>query len=466
MKIKSKGFYITIWIIVIFFCFIIETYASDYQINSQGVFLYGNKSFARTADVVVCRGQNTLDDFVKQFQCDVVCLSTDSDCGDNINSQSMKNNKDILITCGDYSIGSNYIQFGNNTRIRGESKDCVFLNKQAGFTGGNADVIRLDEKFPFYNNVELSDFTINSSLDSSTVGVGININTVNNLKIHDIDIIGVKGFGLFVGCPAGNIYKNNTHIYNIKFYNINSSNDAFGGGCLESCLIENIDIERNGLFGSGSALDLTNRNNCIFNNINIDIKNTVAGNWGFASDFNATNEIVNNLIISGADYGVYYSDGTRNVQMNNVQIYNSRRNALLLDSFLVPATNIKLNNFIVRNWTWSSETFMFYMKNSTYINLINIDGNDRNERYGLQFVGMSSNYTILNSFFGNGTTPFDFGGGSPQFYMDNQLYQAGGIGNPTTYTCSVSSILAERTIHNSTTSCTCANGTWKCWGMT
>lgn len=40
---------------------------------------------SRTVDVVVCRGTSLADDIVKSFQCDVVCKSTDDDCGDDIN---------------------------------------------------------------------------------------------------------------------------------------------------------------------------------------------------------------------------------------------------------------------------------------------------------------------------------------------------------------------------------------------
>lgn len=83
---RSKGFYITLWSILALAIFGIGVYAATYTINSQGVFVDGNRSFARTADVVVCRGTSLLDDVVKQFQCDVVCLSTDSDCSQELNN--------------------------------------------------------------------------------------------------------------------------------------------------------------------------------------------------------------------------------------------------------------------------------------------------------------------------------------------------------------------------------------------
>ena len=43
-----------------------------------------NYKISRTANVVVCRGTSVLDDIYKSITCDVVCKSTDTDCGDEV----------------------------------------------------------------------------------------------------------------------------------------------------------------------------------------------------------------------------------------------------------------------------------------------------------------------------------------------------------------------------------------------
>jgi len=448
--------------------------ADNVTLNNTGVYYSTSsdtKKLTKTADVVVCRGTSLLDDLIKSFTCDVVCKSTNTECSTAINSKS-SNNTYLFLSRGNYPIGSP-INVYNNWKLQGAGDGLVWLNKKAGYTGGNADIIRLNEVIPFYNNVEISGVSLNGSLDDSVAtGVGININTVNNLNIHDISIYSTSGYGMSLGCQgATNIYKNNTQVYNVKIIQPRSNKDAFGGGCLQDCDIHDIYIERNGAIGNGSFIDLTNRDGCVFSNLRFKgigvINNAV---WGFSSDFNATNEVVTNLNMQNVWYGIFYGSGSGNININNVLINRTAENGLSNGIFLSgdnsAVHDIDFSNIHIINANGSQ--YSFILKNTSNINIdgLTIKGISG---YGVEFQTSSINNSLKNYIIDVPSFPIVIGNswqtsGSSTYIQGYDYPYYTQVINNTNFDPTLS-VFNRQTIYNSSSACR-SNGTaWKCWNM-
>jgi len=95
---------------------------SSSKINDSGVFYSNQKAFSRTADVVVCRGTSVLDDLYKQFTCDVVCKSTDSDCLDDLNVAKtyVSLGGRIYLMHGSYNISDTFSLDGEGVYLEGD----------------------------------------------------------------------------------------------------------------------------------------------------------------------------------------------------------------------------------------------------------------------------------------------------------------------------------------------------------
>lgn|SRR3990167_564218 len=467
---KNKNLRYTLWTILgIILLGVIGVIGATYTINQDGVFVDGNKSYARTADIVVCRGTSLADDIIKSFQCDVVCKSTDTigECTTILNNTLKTGNQKIYIRQGNYTTSSSLI-IGSNTTITGDFGYLTHFSKT-----GNYDIFEITTK----NNIDISGSyfdgvasTNGKAMDIQTSSSNINIhnnifdnwNTQHPVGVGNSEYITLaynkvgdgSGFGAEGGVTNMKILFNDfieaSNDYAIIF-NGNTNDNSIG-------IIEGNTIPF-GTVLAGGGIDVAADNVIIKDNyISNTFKNgiLVRDNKALGGNDNITNIIIEGNIIvnvTSGQRGLSFSNTNSNhsayIQINNNYFdqgmsMNGIQNAKITNNYLV---NNGFYTLASNRITFSGNT----IKNSDYV--INIEPTypylNNSLIYDNELINVSSlfygNRVPLNSYIKEYTYS---GAISAQFC---------GLLNSTT---------SERTIHNSSTSCTCTGGAWKCWSMT
>lgn len=470
--------------------------------NESGAYYGSTKAYARTADVVVCRGTSIADDLIKSFTCDVTCYSTDNDCAIEIYegiNQTITNGGTILFKKGSYPYSkygaTDYLSwdFTNNTNIYGYG---AVLNVSFVSEAGTKTGLRFQS---YVNNLNIFGLTVTSNGTCGGTCQGIQIENATNVVLRDVNVYGINGFQIVINArnKADNILLDN--IYAVG----TGTNDVIGGGTITNvAVVRNVKIRNSKIIqvaGSYSnAIDLVGTTETSI------INNHVVGSVVFGSETKGTtfstiqgniitpiNSSLNADIISSNETSANntYSDnileqGRINIIDSSSQIQNNKiYNPLVLNSFITSGSNLLISgNHIIgisRGITINGQ------RNLVSNNLIrNIGTMD----YGIILSSTSSNNhiignlidnqgTLTNSIFitngannisviGNqvyGTYVAGSYGNGNSIYVDNYM-NGGGVTN---YLCSANTNpWSERTWHNSTNSCTCVSGTWKCWVMT
>lgn len=490
---------------------VIGVMASTYVINSNGISVDGNKSFARTADVVVCRGNSALDDIIKSFQCDVVCLSTSSTCSalinQSINTLSLTGGGYIYLSEGVYPI-TNYISPASNIKLIGSGSSTILnlassdeIFRYTGAVGTNV------------SNFEIAFMKFNRTSASSSVGIDFPNPVVSNIYIHDIDFGNINR-----DCFRINInnliesYSNNIHIENIV------CNASFVIGRAENLWIEDSiflgqSADRNTLgdigFSENNASvkniyikdnyfqNLQINNPCIYTNQNASIKfigNTFKCNGTSISITSDNTAITSNIDIVGNTFllvpsgavGAITSDKRSNLSIVNIADNNfigdgsdNAKRGILLDmpfsitnNYFLATSNMGIGiqtdghgiiegNTLVDCDNANSGNRWIYLENQE-------DSTVKNNNF-YAYKGwanaviriINGNRTTIegNKYFGITANPYQLSNNAINTtYIDSYDYGAG----ISSLECSTSqqSPFYEKIIHNSTNLALCTGGNW------
>lgn len=201
--------------------------------NESGVYYNDKKSFSRTADVVVCRGQNTTHDAQLETECDIVCKSTDNDCTNIINNK-IESNSNIYFKEG------NYFLWNNNTNIEGYEYGILLFNKhnitlkgKATFFQDSLNSANAGSVLLIFNssNININDlqFIYNGSntADQTNKNNGINIIDSKNIFINKVLVSKFNNFQLSIESYTENT--SNIKITNSILEGV-GNNDIIGGG--------------------------------------------------------------------------------------------------------------------------------------------------------------------------------------------------------------------------------------------
>lgn len=153
--------------------------SDNVTLNNTGLYYKTSSDqvkLTKTADIVICRGTSLLDDLIKGFTCDVVCKSTDNDCGNDYNSVAVSG-KVYFFKYGYYPIVTP-LNIMNNSIYD-------FSNSILSSNASSNDILYV------YNvsNVELKNFNaiLNITASSNQVN-GVDIQNSSNIKVHDFSI--------------------------------------------------------------------------------------------------------------------------------------------------------------------------------------------------------------------------------------------------------------------------------------
>ena len=178
--------------------------SDNITVNNTGVFYGGAKSFTKTADVVVCRGENPADDLKKSFECDVVCKSTDSNCHDEINNYTSIGNLNIYIDKGNYPVGD-HIYYNSNTTIIGAGRGLTVFKLKDSSSSTWVSSSGIFDWISWSNRTNITDVTIKSlTIDGNRYGgtnnnvyySGINMidiqrGLIEDIEVHDVSEVGI-----------------------------------------------------------------------------------------------------------------------------------------------------------------------------------------------------------------------------------------------------------------------------------
>jgi hypothetical protein len=530
---------------------------------------YTDTPIPRTADVVICKGTSVADDFVKSLECDVVCRSTDSDCGDDINN-SISDNKSIVFMNGFYNIGTT-INLKSGIKLEG-SGATINITSTNGFlrSAYNSNLSDISiQNFNFQSKLRTNqDFLINIT----------GIYSINNLNIENININNYNSSAIQIllrGVACGNGVIKNVYIKNINLINVTDGIYANEKDCESPDKVINFNVNNvymeqdysNFISQVGWVVRLTGVNTANINNIhskrysdgasvsiysgkNINIENIYnihqqdypiyigSVQNAFVNNIYSVNPLYwgvlnigclnpntiqqnlyfNNIYCqncSGAYAGVdkpniwidaeynnctmknihisnFYLNGSKS--LGNIQFNNQKNGSIISDVYISDGTiensdnagilfanngdNNNINNIFMDRiniidaggnpadvdkdgaiiFSYSNTTNI-YVRDSYFSNLTT------ETTYGIRVLTSSASatsLTLLNNRVKGITTYLSNFGATYTVYSPDYQYSAG----VTTNTCSNSSVFAEKTIHNSTTSCTCTGGVWKCWVMT
>ena len=482
-------------------------YAGNVTINETGQFYSGQKTSVRTADVVVCRGTSLLDDLYKSFTCDVVCASTDSDCGDNINNACKGNH--CLLMEGTYSTTTT-INLTSYSYLEGEGMFLTLIN----YTQTSGSAIRSSGSINDVG-IQIENLGIDGNAQINTdynFGYGIMLHNITNFLVDKVYIKNTEADGVNIGGSIAYFGK----VINSYFYNISREGIQLEYG--NNILIDNNNFDTI----NNRAINIENlRANSLVDSITItnNIINHFCIGGIVVSDTNSannlTNIIISNNVISGLIpcFGIYTTD-----TIYGIKVVRVGTNALI--------SGVVINANTVRNLLNSTASGIFVQVNNG--GLVSVDSNILSNigKYGilgsskkgllisnnilsnLGDVGIqlddeqimtignviinASTYGIRteNDYAYNNTVMFNkiYGGsltagiralGSDGTYIGNVIndatdkYSAVPTSNyidnydysGTLPSCSASGVFSGNTIHNSTTSCTCTGGAWKCWVM-
>lgn len=345
--------------------------ASTYVINSNGISVDGNKSFARTADVVVCRGTSALDDIVKSFQCDVVCKSTDLDCHDNIEAAALKCKNDgggtVLLKEGTYELNITNINLTileiDSCNLAGSSMDSVIIKAVGRLESGGAYLVNVDASGNYGSKV--SDLTIDMNADNLIYGsyTGqknfLGLGFISNAQYSKVENVVIKNGNIIDNAATSSIYGigldpnsdpyssfENLFLYNIDYplwvtrtYSTTPTYHTYDKIFIENGLQAGIFIEA----GNGNTYS------------NIITKNTSSSiRIAIGNPSESWNMVFNNLIIEDAHgYGIFASsDGSpKDIIFNNFIIDNVQRKGTVDHGIYLESTTtgFKFNNGIIKN---------------------------------------------------------------------------------------------------------------------
>lgn len=161
-------------------------------INNQGTFQNGDKTYVRTADVVVCRGTSLLSDAYNTIACDVNCASTDSDCGDDITNAIGLSNAHVIIRSGIYPVSTTIQLNKSKYLIEGEG-----FNTRLNASVSNYMVINVSNTQSY-----MRDFRITGNNQTRTIGINYDTNIIpsvefggTNLEFDGVGDTGIKVSG-------------------------------------------------------------------------------------------------------------------------------------------------------------------------------------------------------------------------------------------------------------------------------
>jgi hypothetical protein len=493
-----------------------ELNVSNVSISGNGnLTFYDGNSYrgvsSGTADVVVCRGINAFDDIYKSVKwvsgCDVVCKSTDNDCSLKLNSSVTSNmymvwkgNFNSVVTAG------TAILFRDLENVTIDANDAV-INGLMG-SANDEYLIQLSN----VRNFRIVGLHILGNKSCGTNCIGLYVKNSNDVYLDNIDIRNVKGFQLFLGTLSGN--SNNINVYNSYFKGL-GINDVIGGGPNgASEIMSNVNIHHNTciqtnelgsyancidlvggdyydfsfnyangsiLFGSETKRTANSKINYnTINYINGSMLGQIGSNTGDSFNDEFIGNIINNpfsgVIATLKGHHLTFKDNIINGGSTCIYIYGN--NILVDGNTINNCSYAEYGNYIL---TEAGVSF-----DSIINNVLNIPSDSvQNGDLGITISPSNSNHSVLNNIFNNegvisrfirvsGNNSAYLGSvflGNPgtddqvqvldtDNYVDNYAY-TGTI----TQTCAVNSVFNERTIHNSTDSCTCTGGAWKCWAM-
>lgn len=231
--------------------------------------------------------------------------------------------------------------------------------------------------------------------------------------------------------------------------------------------------------------------NVNINNFLIDttIDDSSANNKGINIANNVTNVKFSNGIITKTNGSAIYSLG-KDINFDNIDVSNSSSTGIVIAttsiSNLLNKVHVQFSKSIGiqlagrcidctanDNDINSSDNENFYLQTSTatrnLTELVNpycysiLGSNIR--CIGMTAVTNPNNTAILNPRMYTSTGYFTFDGSNNHFgYMEGYVYPV--PINQSNTPCATNNVFNERTIHNSSNSCTCTGGSWKCWAMT
>lgn len=370
-------------------------------INSSGVYSGGSKINEKAYDVVVCKGTSLADDEIKKAQCDVVCLSTDNNCSNELNNAVDSENISILIkgTFRTYTSGNlpgnaaNWIVNKDNVNI--DAYGAVFISDV------NSSVLLYINA----SNVHINGgtFLYDGIVNKSQAGVtnGIYITDSQDVHLNDITVKGFNHFQLIINSIAENT--TNIVVESSKFEG-NGNNDIIGGGTTSPALANNVqpsnikiinnfishvanysgyncgicltkfkDSELIGNYLTNAYIALSDEkcpnNNIKVNENNINYNNQFkASNYGISSLCTENNSIleINHNVINNTDGGIKIY-GTENFQIkaNTVDLSGINNTCLYVHDSLVG----NIENNIFKNCKSSSNI------NIDVTNYTNLKGN-------------------------------------------------------------------------------------------
>lgn len=494
-----------------------ETYNTigSYTVNNSGQFYSGQKTCVRTAYVVVCRGTSLPDDLYKYFTCDFVCASTDNDCSNEI-EKAINNTGDIYISSGVYPIRT-YIVPHNNSKVLGSGMTTI-LNLT-----GTDEIFRSSGGL---YNFELGNLKMIQSGISNSVGFEIAESPSSNIYIHDIDFGNLNYDCLRITTYSSTLFRHSN--INLERLNAHGCGMIFGkldglklldsyfngtssnrnvlldvGFTENNANITNVLIQGNTFFNTnisnpiiGSSLDalgINVLNNYFYNNgssINVGRSSfDVKADWNING--NSFNTYPNLLAYPIIQFTVRSQRSTININDNN---FNSQQNSDYIgissysptlisnnyfdtigDACVIGKGNLKITNNYFSNCAsyqtangvislYSdpdydarnviSDNYFDPASTTGYFRLIRLSGATNTSIYANSYNNIINN---TNNYY------FDAGIGGVEYnstYIDDYIYSF--IPNSL---CGINALGYGKTLHNSTTSCTCTGGAWKCWVM-
>jgi len=219
--------------------------SDNVTINNTGAFYSGSKTFTRTADVVVCRGTSPADDLLKSFECDVVCKSTDDDCGtiiqNTFNSTSNDGGGKILLRKGIYPVNRT-IFWKENIYLMGDGRDITEIRMSCGFPNDTMNYRYMfmtgdnESHASYKNNIGVMDLSMNGQSNCNLEDFNkynlIHSFTDNYFLVSNVRFYNSTGQGLDCdGTPCNIIYSRGDHnhdgfyLNNADFFISNSEAD-------------------------------------------------------------------------------------------------------------------------------------------------------------------------------------------------------------------------------------------------
>jgi len=306
----------------------------------------------------------------------------------------------------------------------------------------------------------------NNGMDCDYLG-GIVLTNSSNVLISNNYVEGFVSFSSETGGSFNNIISNNV---------IHQTVRGTGGGVIifsalsKNNLISNNNIVHGGitLYGDQNSV-LNNVINpsftgiIVWNNSNIIQGNSVLNHYGSGSydfDIKGKNNIINNNVISGGFRAFNFLGDYNSAQYNVISNINGSDVSSSIISSVGQSTvfdynTIYLNSvntlgyvFVAEHITNSSFSFNKIYNDGRINNYYNVFGNNNNfDSNVVQGISPLNHHSTYEG----------------AFYLNDFPYS----GSLTQYNvCSYLSFFNGKIISNSTTSCTCTGGSWKCWGMT